>query len=752
MKRTALCLAAVCTAVSLCAADFSARTSGLSAAVFAAAEPSVHFAGSTVQAGVPMKAVPEGITGDAVSYRWTVGGKAAGTDSDSYTPTQSDLEQMITVTVSADGAEYACSAYFSTLPVVYIETAEEITSKTEYIAGTLTVQGNAEFSAANVLYSGEMQIRGRGNYTWEHDKKPYKIKLGTKTGLLGMSPSKHWVLLAEYMDPTHLRNEVMPSISETLGMDYTAHSEAVAVVLNGEYNGLYHLGENVRVAKDRVNIYDWEGTAEDIAKAVYKQNKASGMTKDDRDALEDQLTENLEWVTSGSFTWGGKAYTVSDFVTLPEGIDGGYLLELDTYDLYHTEQVSDFETAGEQPIQFKSPEYAVTNPEMYNYAKDYIQAFENAVSADDFYTEYNGLRVHYSDLFDMDSLVQYWLMLELSSNCDGMRYSNYMYKDFGEKFKMGPAWDFDWTWNASYIVPTNEWWTDQNYYNNTAHWYKYLVHDPYFLTRAYELYQAHKAEFAQINADGGMIDSLAEELALPAKADLAKWHEKQDFDEELAKTKEYVTERFQWLEQQFADVKTLAKSLGCDESTLLAVGQIKAADSGVQITAQVQSADAASVVFHVNGILAGEAKVSGGTASLTVPASLLLPTESALNTVQIRMKDASGAYLAAEPEPETPADPWGRGGWNPWEEEPAPDVSSLVYSAFANFTAESLGIRVSVQGDFNADGVFDAKDAVALQKYLLRAGSAANWQAGDFNADRKLTAADLTLMKRALLF
>ena len=750
MKKTANSLASLCTVLALCAGIFSAYPANLLPDASAAETPSVHFTNAALQAGVPLRASAEGVSAEAV-YQWTVGGKAAGDGSDSYTPTEKDLEQMITVTVTDGGESASCSAYFSTLPVVYIETAEEITSKTEYIAGTLTVQGNTEFSAANVLYSGEMQIRGRGNYTWEHDKKPYKIKLGTKTGLLGMSPSKHWVLLAEYMDPTHLRNEVMPSISETLGMDYTAHSEAVAVVLNGEYNGLYHLVENVRVAADRVNIYDWEGTAEDIAKAVYKQNKASGMTKDDRDALEDQLTENLEWVTSGSFTWGGKAYTVSDFVTLPAGIDGGYLLELDTYDLYHTEQVSDFETAGEQPIQFKSPEYAVTNTEMFNYAKDYIQAFENAVSADDFYTEYGGRRVHYSELFDMDSLVQYWLMLELSSNCDGMRYSNYMYKDFGGKFKMGPAWDFDWTWNASYIVPTNEWWTDQNYYNNTAHWYKYLVHDPYFLTRAYELYQAHKAEFAQIYADGGMLDTLAEVLAQPAKADLAKWHEKQDFDEELAKTKEYVTARFQWLEQQFADVKTLAKSLGCDESVLLAFGQIKAADSGVQITAQVQSADAASVVFHVNGILAGEAKVSGGSASLTVPASLLLPTESAINTVQIRMKDAAGAYLAAEPEPETPSDPWGRGGWNPWEEEPAPDVSSLVYSAFAYFTAESLGIRVSVQGDFNADGVFDTKDAAALQKYLLCAGGAANWKAGDFNADRKLTAADLTLMKRRLL-
>ena len=88
-------------------------------------------------------------------------------------------------------------------------------------------------------------------------------------------------------------------------------------------------------------------------------------------------------------------------MTLPSGIDGGYLLELDTYDDYHAKQVSDFETSGKQPIQFKSPEYAVTSPEMYNYAKDYIRSFENAVSADDYYAEYDGKQQHYSDLFDI---------------------------------------------------------------------------------------------------------------------------------------------------------------------------------------------------------------------------------------------------------------------------------------------------------------------------------------------------------------
>ena len=39
------------------------------------------------------------------------------------------------------------------------------------------------------------------------------------------------------------------------------------------------------------------------------------MTKDQRDELEDQLVENLEWVTSGTFSYNNKTYQVSDYIT-----------------------------------------------------------------------------------------------------------------------------------------------------------------------------------------------------------------------------------------------------------------------------------------------------------------------------------------------------------------------------------------------------------------------------------------------------
>ena len=59
----------------------------------------------------------------------------------------------------------------------------------------------------------------------------------------------------------------------------------------------------------------------------------------------------------------------------------------------------------------------------------------------------------------------------------------------------------------------------------------------------------------------------------------------------------------------------------------------------------------------------------------------------------------------------------------------------------------------TIAGDVSGDGVFGISDAVLLQKWLLSVPNTrlADWKAADFRADNRLDAADLSLMKRALL-
>ena len=51
---------------------------------------------------------------------------------------------------------------------------------------------------------------------------------------------------------------------------------------------------------------------------------------------------------------------------------------------------------------------------------------------------------NYEDFIDIDSLIDWAILYEFTSNLDGVfRRSTYIYKDTGGKLKMGPVWDFD---------------------------------------------------------------------------------------------------------------------------------------------------------------------------------------------------------------------------------------------------------------------------------------------------------------------
>ena len=415
----------------------------------------IEFDREYAKPGQLMKASVKNAPADTeFTYVWQKD-KSTLSDSDSYTPTSVDLNTFITVRASlkSTGATVAeKKIYCSKLPVVYINTEDGygITSKETYKQATMKIQGNDSFNSTNTtLYDGGISIRGRGNSTWNmgYSKLPYKIKLDSKTNLLGFGNSKHWALLANYMDESLLRNKTSYDLSGKMGMVYLK-STNVEVILNGVYAGNYQLVGNVRIDKSRVNIHNWEDVASDAAKAIAKKE---GIKGDAKDALEDYMTEHLEWITSGSLSYNGKTYQIEDYYTdLPKDssgktdVSGGYLFELDAY----YDEVSKFHTKKNQPIMFKNPEFANTNTELFTAAQNYVQAVEDSINSEDYYTTYNGEKKHYTDLVDLDSLVRYLMLNEFYWNTETMKKSTYMYKDLGGKLFIGPVWDMDWTSNS----------------------------------------------------------------------------------------------------------------------------------------------------------------------------------------------------------------------------------------------------------------------------------------------------------------
>lgn len=119
--------------------------------------------------------------------------------------------------------------------------------------------------AAISLYtaSGDLDYRGtwndriktRGNTTWYFEKKPYNLDLQKAKSLLGMHDGNEWVLLANALDETDLRNKLIYDFAKSV-QSYDGFSPDCGFVdlyLNGEYNGLYLLCEK-RVSIERLSI------------------------------------------------------------------------------------------------------------------------------------------------------------------------------------------------------------------------------------------------------------------------------------------------------------------------------------------------------------------------------------------------------------------------------------------------------------------------------------------------------------------
>ena len=166
------------------------------------------------------------------------------------------------------------------LPEIHITTADkENTWATRYKRQD-KLMGQIEYTSALIdvtdceeeyrIKEAEAEVKVRGNYTLDYDKKPIRIKFKEKNGMLGLHDEeayKNWVLLADWKDPSLMRNALTLYLGNAiLGSDgfYTSDFRTVEVYLNGEYWGLYLLVEQQEVKDGRTSVPEvdkgYEGT------------------------------------------------------------------------------------------------------------------------------------------------------------------------------------------------------------------------------------------------------------------------------------------------------------------------------------------------------------------------------------------------------------------------------------------------------------------------------------------------------------
>lgn len=269
-------------------------------------------------------------------------------------------------------------------------------------------------------YDGKLDsMKGRGNSTWGMVKKPYNIKLESKSKLFGMEKAKAWCLIANYEDKSLVRNQVTYGLGEAIGMKETPDCKNTDLYINGEYKGVYLITEKVEIKKNRVDIYDLEEATEEANEGK-------------------ELSEFAQKGFGGKFSgFIENRQRWFEIPNDPSDITGGYLLELEVADRYPNE-ASGFVTKHGQAVVAKSPEYA--SMAQIKYISSYWQEMEDALYSED---GKNKSGKHFSEYIDTESFAKQYIIQEWSSNWDAGLTSNYFYKDIGGKLVAGPIWDFD---------------------------------------------------------------------------------------------------------------------------------------------------------------------------------------------------------------------------------------------------------------------------------------------------------------------
>lgn len=160
------------------------------------------------------------------------------------------------ITMTDELTEWGKNKYRVFAIHVTTDDGAEIDSKEEYVPCYVSVDGLGEYPDLSM----SARIRGRGNSTWLwYDKKPYRIKFDASTKLLGIKKNKDWVLLANYRDMTDMMNVFGSLTAKWLGTPYTTPVRFAELFINGQYNGVYQVAEQVEVGGNRVKIDEAEG-------------------------------------------------------------------------------------------------------------------------------------------------------------------------------------------------------------------------------------------------------------------------------------------------------------------------------------------------------------------------------------------------------------------------------------------------------------------------------------------------------------
>lgn len=351
-------------------------------------------------------------------------------------------------------------------------------------------------------YNGRIGIETRGSSSQTLPKKPYGLTTlqednvtNNNVEILGMPKENDWILNSLAFDPSLIRNYLSYDLARSLG-NYAPRGKYCEVVINGDYKGLYVFMEKLKIDSERINV--------------------AKMTNTDN--------------------------------AFPE-LSGGYVAKAD-------------KTTGGDPVSWIMESYSYTTEYIYenpsprnittnqaNYIKSQFTSLQKAATAQNASVS-NG----YPSIIDVPSFIDFMLINEIASNSDAYQISTYFHKDRGGKLRAGPVWDFDLTYGNDLFhwgfdrSHTNVWQFDNDDNTGSKFW-KDLYNNPQFKCYLSKRWKELSATNGPLNyfIILDRIDQLSNLIAEAAVGENKRWGTVPNQSGEIAKMKEWLQARFNWL-------------------------------------------------------------------------------------------------------------------------------------------------------------------------------------------------------------
>jgi hypothetical protein len=394
------------------------------------------------------------------------------------------------------------------LPRVYFTTSKEkFTLNGEYSSCYVTVTSdNKEWNIYNE-YAG---YRVRGNSTAGFEKKPYRVKFEKKRDMFGMGAAKDWIFLANYIDISLMRNWITFELAAHFGDKYTTSSQMVNLFIDGEYQGVYLVCEQVETGVNRVDI-EWDELA--------------GPPDDPAD-----VGFLVEFGNPG-FNWGD--WSTKFIMTRSVKYKG-----------------RTYRNDGGEIGVIKYPNGDDCTNEMAAYLQEYVDKVNTAIFTRDWES--------FSELCDVDSFVINFIVSEYMLSND-MGWVFFFYKEPGGKLALGPIWDFDQSAGCS----THGGDTYKGWASGTPHsWFLALIEIDEFRSLVIERWME---SYDYLHSVPDIIQAKADECRADIDANFIRWDRligyphwrsipKMDkfktYDEHVDYLKEWLNNRMNWIETE----------------------------------------------------------------------------------------------------------------------------------------------------------------------------------------------------------